>query len=217
MDEPKQASQLPDIPNTPLKRWVKFLADLLPTIGFFGVFLLFGRDLMHATAGLAGGLVLQLALYKVIGQRIPKWMKYLTGIAFAFAALTFALGDTDYIKLLSTVSGLLIGCVLVGSVLIKKNVFELILGKLIIFPTRTWNIITLLWSVPIFLNAGLNLVLANLIPWIDLQVSDDFWVGYRFVRGFISIAFSFGIVILYLVLTKQRPQFGDAVNAPEES
>ena len=44
MDEPRQASQLPDIPNTPLKRWVKFLADLLPTIGFFGVFLLFGRD-----------------------------------------------------------------------------------------------------------------------------------------------------------------------------
>ena len=217
MSEPKEAFQTPSLPATAAKRRLKTLADLLPAIGFFGVFLLFGRDMILATTGLLVGLIVQLAIYKLISQPIPKWMKILTVIALVFAAMTLVFRDPDFIKIRSSISGFLIGCFFVGSVLIKKNVLELMLGKMIMFPSKTWNMITLLWSVPIFLNAGLNLFLANLVPGINWQISDDMWMGYRAISGFIVVGVSFGLVILYLVVTKQRPQFGDALNAPEES
>ena len=217
MSEPKQAFHTPDLPATTAKRRLKTLADLLPAIGFFGVFLLFGRDMILATTGLLVGLLAQLAIYKLIGQVIPKWMKILTVVALVFAAMTLVFRDPDFIKIRSSVSGFLIGCFLVGSVLIKKNVLELILGKMIMFPSRTWSVITLLWSVPIFLNAGLNLFLANLVPGIDWQISDDAWMGYRAISGFVVMGASFGLVILYLVFTKQRPEFSDAMNKPEDS
>lgn len=217
MNEPKQAFQIPDLPATAAKRRLKTLADLLPAIGFFGVFLLLGRDMILATTGLLIGLVIQLAIYKLIRQPIPKWMKILTVIALVFAAMTLVFRDPDFIKIRASVSGFLIGCFFAGSVLIKKNVLEIMLGKMIMFPRRTWNMITLLWSVPIFLNAGLNLFLANLVPGINWHISDDVWMGYRAVGGFVVVGVSFGLVILYLVATKQRPQFGDAVNSPEKS
>ena len=217
MSEPKQAIHTPDLPATTAKRRLKTLADLLPAIGFFGVFLVFGRDMIIATTGLLIGLLAQLAIYKLIRQAIPTWMKILTVIALVFAAMTLVFRDPDFIKIRSSVSGFLVGCFFVGSVLIKKNVLQLILGRMIVFPSRTWNIITLLWSVPIFLNAGLNLFLANLVPGFDWHISDDAWMGYRAISGFVVIGVSFGLVILYLVLTKQRPQFGDAINSPEDS
>ncbi|MCY4093756.1 MAG: septation protein IspZ [Gammaproteobacteria bacterium] len=217
MNEPRQAFHNPDLPATAAKRRLKTLADLLPAIGFFGVFLILGRDMILATTGLLVGLLLQLVIYKLIHQPIPKWMKILTVVALVFAAMTLVFRDPDFIKIRSSVSGFLIGCFFVGSVLIKKNVLELMLGKMIVFPSKTWNMITLLWSVPIFLNAGLNLFFANLVPGINWQISDDMWMGYRAVSGFIVVGVSFGLVILYLVATKQRPEFGDALNAPEES
>ena len=186
-------------------------------IGFFGVFLILGRDMILATSGLLVGLLLQLVIYKLIHQPIPKWMKILTVVALVFAAMTLVFRDPDFIKIRSSVSGFLIGCFFVGSVLIKKNVLELMLGKMIVFPRKTWNMITLLWSVPVFLNAGLNLFLANLVPGINWQISDDMWMGYRAVSGFIVVGVSFGLVILYLVVTKQRPEFGDALKATEQS
>ena len=217
MSEPKQAFHAPDLPATAAKRRLKTLADLLPAIGFFGVFLFLGRDMILATTGLLVGLLTQLVIYKLIKQVIPKWMKILTVIALAFAAMTLVFRDPDFIKIRSSVSGFLVGCFFVGSVLIKKNVLEIMLGKTIVFPSRTWNVITLLFSVPIFLNAGLNLFLGNLVPWVNWQISDDVWMGYRAVSGFVVGAVSFGLVIAYLVLTKQRPQFGDNVDEPETS
>lgn len=217
MSEPKRTFQTPDLPATAAKRRLKTLADLLPAIGFFGVFLILGRDMILATTGLLVGLLLQLAIYKLIRQPIPKWMKILTVIALVFAAMTLVFRDPDFIKIRSSVTGFLVGCFFVGSVLIKKNVLELMLGKMIVFPHKTWSMITLLWSVPFFLNAGLNLFMANLVPGINWQISDDMWMGYRAIGGLIVVGVSFGLVILYLVVTKQRPQFGDALDAPENS
>lgn len=184
----------------------------MPVIGFFGVFFFFGRDLYIATSGLVVGLCLQLLIYWLIQQHIPTWMKAMTAIAFVFATLTLVINDPTFIKIRSTVTGFLIGLILVGSVLIRKNVLQLILGKLMIFPTKTWNNITILWSLPIFANATLNLVIANQIPWLDMAFSDDVWMTYRFVSGFFVTGLSIGLVVLYLVITKQRPHF----NMPEE-
>lgn len=217
MSEPKQAIHSPDLPATTTKRRLKTLADLLPAIGFFGVFLLFGRDMILATTGLLVGLLTQLVIYKLIRQVIPTWMKILTFVALVFAAMTLVFRDPDFIKIRSSISGFLVGFFFIGSVLIKKNVLKIILGKMIVFPSRTWNVITLLWSIPIFLNAGLNLFLANLVPGFDWQISDDAWMGYRAISGFVVAGASFGLVILYLVITKQRPQFGDDSHTSEES
>ena len=205
MSEQLPSFQASDVPETTTKRRLKTLADLLPAIGFFGVFFFFGRDMIFATTGLLVGLLVQLVIYKSIRQVIPIWMKILLGIAFVFATMTLVFRDPDFIKIRSTISGFLVGCVFLGSVLIKKNILELILGKMLIYPTRTWNVMTILWSIPIFLNAGLNLFLANLLPWFDFGFSDDLWMSYRFVGSWVVMGTSFGLVIGYLAVTKQSP------------
>ena len=198
-------------PSKARQRW-KLAADLLPLIGFFGVFFLFGRDMIVATTGLLVGLLAQLTIYKLIHQLIPRWMKLLTVIALVFAAMTLLFRDPDFIKIRSSVTGFLVGCFLLGSVLIRKNILEIMLGELIIFPHHTWNVITVLWSLPIFANAGLNLVIGNQLPWFNWQFSDDVWMSYRFFGGFIVTALSFGVVLFYLFVTKQKPIFRDVGN-----
>ena len=192
-------------------RW-KTIADLLPVIGFFGVFFFFGRDIILATGALVVGLLLQLAIYKLNRFEIPKWMLILTVVALAFASLTLLFQDPHFIKLRSSITGFLVGCFFVGSVLIKKNILKIIVGKVLIFPDRTWNHITILWSIPIFINAAANLVIANLMPGMNFQFSDDVWMTYRALGGLLVVGSSFALVIAYCALTKQRPRFGDSVD-----
>ena len=217
MNDESPTGPFDGLPETTAKRRWKTVADLLPAIGFFGVFLLFGRDMILATTGLLCGLIAQLVIYKLIRQAIPTWMKILTVIAFVFAVMTLLFRDPDFIKIRSSITGFLVGCFFVGSVLIRKNVLQLILGKMMLFPQRTWNVITVLWSLPIFVNAGLNLIIANQLPWLSWEFSDDAWMGYRFVSGFVVTGASILLVIVYLVATKQKPKMGGTGNAVDES
>lgn len=199
------------------RRLLKSVADFAPAIGFFGVFFVFGRDMITATAGLAVGLVAQLAIYALIREKIATWMKILTVIALIFAGMTLIFDDPNFIKIRSSVSGFLVGCFFAGSVLIKKNILQIMLGKFINFPQRTWNIVTLLWSVPIFVNAGFNLFMANLLPWPNWALSDDVWMSYRVVSGFVVTGLSFGFVLAYLFATKQKPRFSDPSDSADAS
>lgn len=211
--EPKDHNVGPSPSALPITSHWKTIADLLPVIGFFGVFFLFGRDIIWATAALVVGLLAQLAIYKLNRFEIPKWMLILTGVALAFATLTLLFQDPHFIKVRSSITGFLVGCFFLGSVLIKKNILKMIAGKVLIFPNRTWDHITILWSIPIFLNAAANLVMANLMPGVNFQFSDDVWMTYRALGAFVVVGCSFALVIGYCLLTKQRPRFGDSVDA----
>ncbi|MYD44661.1 MAG: hypothetical protein F4W90_12340 [Gammaproteobacteria bacterium] len=205
--EPSQSTNLRSTNKGQARQYLKTIADLLPAIGFFGVFFIYERDMIVATVGLASGLAVQLLIYAVIKEAIPTWMKVLTAIAFVFAGLTLLFNDPNFIKIRASISGFLIACFFAGSVLINKNVLQAILGKFLIFPQKTWNVVTLLWSVPIFGNALLNLFMANLLPWPNWAIADDTWMTYRFISGFFVTAASFGFVFLYLFLTKQKFEF----------
>ena len=188
-----------------LQRNIKSVADLLPVFGFFGVFFFFGRDIMVATSGLVAGLCTQIVIYLILRIRIPTWMKVVTSIGLFFAVVTLIFDDPVFVKVRSSVTGSLIGLILIGSVLIKRNVLELILREFVHFPKPTWNAITILWSLPIFANAALNLVIANQMPGINMEFSHDTWMTYRLVSGFGVVLLSFGLIALYLILTRQKP------------
>lgn len=199
------------------QRYIKSAADLLPVIGFFGVFFFFGRDIMIATTGLVIGLCTQIVIYLLLRIPIPTWMKVLTGIGVFFAVITLLFNDPVFIKVRSTVTGTLVGCVFLGSVLIKKNILQMILRHVIDFPQKTWNMITMLWVIPIFGNAALNLVIANQMPGVDMEFSHDTWMTYRLVGGFVVVATSLALVAIYLYLTKQKPQFTIEGSATREA
>ena len=184
-------------------KW-KSIADFLPALGFFGLFFLFGRDMMTATAGLVVGLIAQIAIYKFRSIPIQTWMWIVLGIGVFFGALTLLFQNPTFIKLRPSIVGGLLGVLIVGSVLIKKNIFKGLLGRFLNYPTKTWNVVAILWSLPIFGNALLNLVIANQVPWWNLGFTDDFWVTYRLVGGFFVVGLSFGLVATYLFLTKQK-------------
>lgn len=189
-----------------INKW-KSIADFLPALGFFGTFFLFERDLILATGGLLIGLLLQFAIYKIRGIPIQRWMWFILGIGLLFGALTLIFQNPTFIKIRPSILGTIFGLGIVGSVLLNKNVFEMLLNKAIPYPTRTWNIIAILWSIPLLLNAFLNLIIANQIPWWNLGFSDDAWMTYRVVGGFVVVGISLALVVGYLVLTKQKPEF----------
>ena len=196
----------------------KTIADLLPAIGFFGVFFIAGRDMLPASWGLVAGIGLQLFIYKIQGIPIPKWMLGLSVFAVALAGLTLYFQDPYFIKLRPTFVGLLIAAVVIGSVLIRKNIFKALLGKVLAFPDRTWNMIAILWSVPIIINALLNLVMANILTWPNFNFEDDTWVYYRMVGGFVVTGVSLGLAVGYVILTKQHKNlsFGEDANQTNE-
>ncbi len=217
MSDHQDPARASDSASSTIQQKLKAVADVLPAVGFFGVFFLLGRDLVFATVGLLVGLILQLAIYKLIRQAIPTWMKILTVVALVFATLTLLFQDPNFIKIRATVSGFIVGCVFAGSVLVNKNILQLLLGKMIVFPDRTWSVITLLSSIPLFLNAILNLFLGNLVPWVDWQVSDDIWVGYRAVSGFLVLGVGIALILSYLAITKQKPSLKHEANSSNKS
>ena len=182
----------------------KTIADLMPAIGFFGVFFISGSDMIAATWGLIAGLLLQFLIYKVNSIPIPKWLLSLAVLALALAGLTLVFQDSGFIKLRPTIVGLLIASLLLGSVLLRRNIIKMIVGSMINFPDKTWNTIAVLWCLPLIANALLNLVMANLLPWPNFNFTDETWVFYRLVGGFVVTGLSLGLTIGYIILTKQH-------------
>jgi intracellular septation protein len=128
-------------------------------------------------------------------------MLWVNGIIVTlFGGLTIALHDERFIKVKPTIVNSLFGIVLIGGLVMKKNLLKIVLESG--FPPLSdavWRTLTIRWALFFFFLAGLN-------EFVWRSFSTDFWVNFK-VWGIMPITLLFTASQLPLIL-KQDPDTG---------
>lgn len=165
---------------------LKALADWLPLLLFFGVYVVSGEiklavgALMVAMPIAAGALLLR----KSPHAKVHVWS---TALVLAFGALTLWLDDPLFIKLKPTTLYLGLAAVVVGGILLRHNLVAKLLSQALPqVPQASWTGIALLW-------ASFLVVLALLNLYVAFNYSEAQWVAFKtFALPLLTLVFMFG-------------------------
>ncbi len=160
---------------------MKLLFDLFPIILFFAAFKL--KGIFVATAVAITASALQIGWMLVKRKKVEPMMWASLGIIAVFGGATLLLHNETYIKWKPTILYWLMGCVLVsGQVFFGKNGMKGLLGKQMVLPDKTWNVINVSWGIFFAVLGCVNLAVAYLF-------STDTWVNFKLfgIMGFIVV------------------------------
>jgi intracellular septation protein len=183
--------------------WLKLTLELGPLVLFFFAnarpklfspyaalvlpsHLLAGENagLFTATAVLIPAVVIALVISYLRTKRLPVMPLVTAVLVIIFGALTLYFQDPRFIKMKPTILYLAFGIALIGGLIFKKPILEIILDNAMPLTERGWRILTLRWGVFFF-----ALALVNEIVW--RTQSTNVWVAFKFP----------GTVILIFVFT----------------
>ena len=163
---------------------IKMIADYLPLIVFFTLYKFY--DIFVATGSLIITSIFAVGLIYKIEKRIPIVPLVTAILVSLFGGITLLLNDENFIKLKSTIIHLLFAAILLGSLLMKKNLLKILFKDHLHLRPEGWNKMTLQYGLLFLGLAGLN-------EFIRLTQSTDFWVSFK-VFGLTGIFIIFAIV-----------------------
>ena len=178
----------PKTSNAP-KSKPSFLLELGPLLVFFGAFQYFKRtehadDAMLWAAGIfAVCAVLALALSWAKHKTVSGLLVFSTFIIVATAGLAILFDNKVIFYMKPTFMNILFGLGVIGGVIFKKNVIEMIMGSAIQMPQEKWNILAIRWGIFFFAMAALN-------EFIWRTQSEEFWASFK-VFGFLPLTLLF--------------------------
>jgi intracellular septation protein len=121
--------------------------------------------------------------------RIPPVLIVTGVIITLFGGLTIALHDPTFIQIKPTFTYLFYVVAIVGSLLIKQNVWKLLFGHAFTLPDRVWNILAWRWAAFFAFQAVLNEVIRFYFN--EANGNFDMWLNSRpFVVFPLTIAFA---------------------------
>ena len=158
-----------------------------------------------ATAIFMAATLVAIAYSRIKNGRIPPVLIITGVLVVAFGGLTLLLRDRTFIQIKPTVTYLFYTAAIVGSLLIRQNVWKLLFGHAFTLPDRIWTVLALRW-------AGFFLFMAVLNEVIRSTQSFEFWLN---TRPFLV----FPLVLLFAaantpLMLKHMPDEG-AARAPE--
>jgi len=178
---------------------MKQIIDFLPVVAFFGVWLATGRDIYYATAALMGAAVIQLAVFKLKAWPIPGQVWFVFWAAMIFGTMTLVFRNPLFIQWRPTVVNWILALVIIGSRFVGRgNYVQRALGKVMVLPDRAWRALTYGWAGVFALSGTVNI-------WVAYTFSEDAWVYYKFVSGFVVSFLLVGGSFIYLAATGQLP------------
>lgn len=171
----------------------QLLIDLGPVIIFVVAFNVLQR--IEATA--ANAVYISTAIFivatlaaiaycRVKQGRIPPVLIVTGVIVVAFGGLTLILRDQTFIQIKPTFTYLFYVAAILGSMLVRFNLWKMLFGHAFNLPDRIWNILALRWAGFFAFQAGLNEVIRN-------TQTFEFWLNSR---PFVV----FPLVILFAVI-----------------
>jgi len=178
----------------PRPAWIRSAVDfgaLLAFIATFAFLRITGVDgeqaIIRATWVLMGASVVALVAGWIIEKRIA-WLPLIAGsFALVFGGLTVIFQDSSFMKLKISIQNGILAAVLLGSVLMGKNLGKLLLGQAIALPDQAWRTLTIRYGL--FFAAC---AVANEAVW--RTQSNDFWVAFRGGMQIASLIFAFANV-----------------------
>jgi intracellular septation protein len=182
--------------------WLKLTLELGPLILFFFAnarpklfapyaslvlppHLLIGENagLFTATVVLIPAVIIALVVSYLRTKRLPVMPLVTAVLVIIFGALTIYFQDPRFIKMKPTILYLAFGIALIGGLIFKKPILEIILDNAMPLTERGWRILTLRWGIFFF-----ALAILNEIVW--RTQSTNVWVAFKF-PGTVIIIFLF--------------------------
>ena len=163
---------------------MKLLIDFFPIALFFAVFKLWG--IYPATAVAIVATIVQIAYLRFkLGKVEPmQWVSL--GVIVLFGGATLLAQDEIFIKWKPTVLYWLMGAaLLVGQLLLRKNLIKSLMGGQVQLPDHAWNTLNWAWSGYFAAMGGLNL-------WIAYHFDTDTWVNFKMFGGL-------GLMLLFIL------------------
>lgn len=198
--------------KTQLNPFAKLALDLGPLILFFyansrpGLFLPLVQPffpaiaadaersgIFVATAVFMAAVVVSLVVSYILIRRFPLMPVVTAVIVVVFGGLTLVLHNDTFIKMKPTIIYVLFGAVLLGGLILKKPLLEMVFDSVFHLSEEGWRILTIRWSVFFFAMAILNEIVWRM-------ASTDTWVTFK-VFGVVPLTFVFAM-LQYPVLTK---------------
>jgi len=166
--------------DEPAQNNVKIAVDYGPLVAFGLTFLackLFrlvpaADALIWASGALGIASVIALIAGFALERRVA-WIPLLScAISVPMTALTVFLHDPVFVKIKMTIVDVVIGAILTGGVLLKKNPLKALLGDALKLKDEAWPRLTIYYAIFYFVMAGLNEAIWR-------TQSDSFWVTWK--------------------------------------
>ena len=148
--------------------------------------------LFTATAVLIPAVVIALVVSYLRTKRLPMMPLVTAVLVIIFGALTLYFQDPRFIKMKPTILYLAFGAALIGGLIFKKPMLEIMLDNAMPLTERGWRILTLRWGIFFF-----ALAILNEIVW--RTQSTNVWVAFKF-PGTVIIIFLFTLAQVPLMM-----------------
>lgn len=146
-----------------------------------------------ATAVFMVAVLVSLIVSYILIRRLPLMPVVSAIIVVVFGGLTLVLHNDTFIKMKLTIIYVLFGAVLLGGLILRKPLLEMVFDSVFHLSEEGWRILTIRWSAFFFAMAVLNEIVWR-------TMSTDAWVTFK-VFGVLPLTFVFAM-LQYPVLTK---------------
>jgi intracellular septation protein len=121
-------------------QWLHYAVDGAPAVVFLAV-LVITRDFRLATWFVVGGAVLALAVSLFIERRLRPLPTFTAAVAILFGGASLFLHRADILQMKLTIVDGLLGAILFGGLLLKKNPLKMLLGGAFHLTDRAWSVL----------------------------------------------------------------------------
>jgi intracellular septation protein len=135
--------------------WLRYAVDGLPAVAFLGVIVI-THDSRLATWFVVGAALLALAVSLIVERRIRPLPAITGALALVFGGASLFLHRLDILQMKMTIVDVILGAVLLGGLLIKKNPLKYMLGGAFALPERAWTILAVRYALFWWACAGAN-------------------------------------------------------------
>lgn len=149
-----------------------------------------------ATGVFMAATLIAIAYSWITARRIPPVLIVTGVLVVGFGSLTLLLRDPTFIQIKPTVTYLFYVAAIVGSLLIKQNVWKLLFGYAFNLPDRIWTILALRWAGFFAFQAVLNEIIRN-------TQTFEFWLNSRPLVVF-PLVLAFAAINTPIVLKHHR-------------
>lgn len=183
------------------------IIEFLPVIIFFVSYKM-TSNLILATTLIVGSCVVAIIAEAIITKKLSRMQVFLVFAVLIFGVPTILLKDPSIIKWKVTVVNMILAtAIFFFQFILKKNPFELLLGKELPLPDKAFATLSVYWMVFFFFSGMLNIVIAFYLPdlfGITKEYAEELWVDYKtFGNSIINVIFA---LFTGFVLIKKYPE-----------
>ena len=191
-------------PRTPA--WLRYAIDGAPAVVFL-IVLLATHDFRLATWFVVGGAAVSLGVGLIVERRLAPLPAVTGALALVFGGLSLAMHRADILQMKMTIVDGILGAVLFGGLILKKNPLKAILGGAFRLPDRAWGVLAIRYGLFWWACAAAN-------EFVRRTQTAETWAVFRVVVLVAAVAFAVA-QMPFLIKHSLAPKEVEAPDPPD--